>query len=390
MSCSNLINAMNSPPLLELPGKVSGDPVRVCVLEPQQSDPGKLYTQILNGRYARPFIIDDGETRQLLFSLDFIQSSMRLDDPFALDIAYTRKMMAFLLFVPDPDHVLMIGLGGGSLAKFCHRHLPRARLTVVEVNPDVIALRQAFGVPDDKRLAIIQADAAEYLPTVEGDADVLLVDGFDARGIAPTFLSRDFYQAARMRLRPGGLLVANFAGPRKYWSRHLALLNQVFEGRVHLGTVPGGDNHIVFACTETDCSFDWAQLDKRASTLSDRFPLDFSAIVNSLREGAELRWAKQAVCSKAGIPMKSGASDMQNILHYLKSHGEQLDSEIAAATRIPLAEVRLHLSELSERGDIISCHTTRFVKGKKIEGMSCRISGFIPAVSPGRKPKTSN
>ncbi len=87
--------------------------------------------------------------------------------------------------------------------------------------------------------------------------------------------------------------------------------------------------------------------------------------------------------------MKSGTSDRQKILHYMKSHGEQLDSEIAAATRIPLADVRLLLSELSEHGDIISCHTTRFVKGKKIEGMSCRISGFIPAISPGRKPKTS-
>ena len=378
---------MNSASLLELHGKVLGEPVKVCVLEPQQSDPKRLYAQILNGRYARPFIIDDGKTRQLLFSLDFIQSSMRIDDPFALDIAYTRKMMAFLLFVPNPDHVLMIGLGGGSLAKFCHRHLPRARLTVVEVNPDVIAMRRAFGVPDDKRLTIIQADAAEYLPTAEGDANVLLLDGFDAKGIAPAFLSRDFYQAARMRLRPGGLLVANFAGPRKFWSSHLALLNKVFEGRVHLGTVPGGDNHIAFACAGNDCSFDWAQLEKRASTLSDRFPLDFSAIVNSLREGAKLRWAKHTACSKAGISMKSGASDKQNILHYLKSRGEQLDSEIAAGTRIPLADVRLHLTELSERGDVIACHTTRFVKGKKIEGMSCRVSGFIPVASPGRKPK---
>jgi len=188
---------MSRPPLLELPGKVAGEPVKVCVLESSQSDPVRLYEQILDGRYARPFIIDDVETRQLLFNLDFIQSSMRIDDPFALDIAYTRKMMAFLLFAPNPGHVLLVGLGGGSLAKFCHRHLPRTRLTVVELNPDVIALRQAFGVPDDERLAIVQADAAAYLPEAEGDTDVLLLDGFDARGIAPTFLSRTFYQAAR-------------------------------------------------------------------------------------------------------------------------------------------------------------------------------------------------
>lgn len=78
---------------------------------------------------------------------------------------------------------------------------------------------------------------------------------------------------------------------------------------------------------------------------------------------------------------------MQKIHQYLKERGEQLDSEIAAATRIPLADLRVYLSEMSKRGDIIVCHSTRFIKGKKTEGMLCRVSGYIPAASPGRKPK---
>lgn len=301
MSHSEIVHAMSSMPLIELPGQVSGEAVKVCVLEPAQSDPVWLYEEILAGRYARPFIIDDGETRQLLFGLDFIQSAMRIGDPVALEFAYTRKMMAFVLFVPNPGHVLMVGLGGGSLAKFCHRHLPRTRLTVVEIDPDVIALREAFGVPDDKRLAIVEADAAEYLPTAAGDTNVLLLDGFDSRGIAPAFLSRRFYRAARSRLRPGGLAVANFAGPRKYWSRHLTLLSEAFEGRVHVGTVPGGDNHIAFAFADGGRTLDWDKLEKRAGKLGHRVPLDFSAIVHSLREGAQLRWAKAASAKAAPL-----------------------------------------------------------------------------------------
>ncbi|NDP49157.1 MAG: ArsR family transcriptional regulator [Sulfuriferula multivorans] len=78
---------------------------------------------------------------------------------------------------------------------------------------------------------------------------------------------------------------------------------------------------------------------------------------------------------------------MQKIHNYLKSRGEQLDSEIAAATQIPLADVRLYLSELVKRGDVIACHSTRFIGGKKDEGMVCRVSGFTPAARPGRKPK---
>ena len=78
---------------------------------------------------------------------------------------------------------------------------------------------------------------------------------------------------------------------------------------------------------------------------------------------------------------------MQQIQTYLKSRGEQLDSEIAEATRIPLAEVRVYLSEMAKKGDIIACHTTRYIKGEKIEGMLARVSGYTPSASPGRKPK---
>ena len=78
---------------------------------------------------------------------------------------------------------------------------------------------------------------------------------------------------------------------------------------------------------------------------------------------------------------------MQTILKYMSGRGEQLDAEIAAATRIPLDDVRLHLSELSNRGDIVACHATRYIKGKKSEGILCRVAGVTPAASPGRKPK---
>ena len=279
-------------PLLELRGKVAGEFVKVRVLEPAQSDARGLYEQIVSGRYTRPFIVDDGETRQLLFGLDFIQSAMRIDDPVALEFAYTRKMMmACLLFVPDPAHVLMIGLGGGSLAKFCLRHLPRARLTVVEVNADVITLRREFEVPEDERLAIVHADAAEFLPATEGDADVVLLDGFDATGIAPAFLDRDFYQAARRRLRPGGVLVANFAGPRGEWKKHWDLLDRVFDKRVLLGQVAGGDNHIALAFADAGYPPDWAWLQERAAALASRYPLDFGVLLDSLRKGSGRRVA---------------------------------------------------------------------------------------------------
>jgi predicted ArsR family transcriptional regulator len=74
------------------------------------------------------------------------------------------------------------------------------------------------------------------------------------------------------------------------------------------------------------------------------------------------------------------------ILQHLKKHGQLLDSEIAAATGIPLTKVRLSLSDLSARGAISRCSVTRFSDGKPFEATLCRISGYIPPATPGRKP----
>jgi predicted ArsR family transcriptional regulator len=74
------------------------------------------------------------------------------------------------------------------------------------------------------------------------------------------------------------------------------------------------------------------------------------------------------------------------VLQYLKKHGQLVDWEIASAMDIPLADVRSALIALSERGDVSQCTITRFLDGKPVEGMLCRVAGTIPPKAPGRKP----
>jgi len=157
-------------------------------------------------------------------------------------------MMAFVLFVPRPRHIVMVGLGGGSLAKFCHRHLRQARITVLEVRADVIALRDQFHVPpDDARLTVVHADAAHWLATHPGCADALLVDGFDAAGLPPALSDAAFYRDCRRALAPGGVLVANVFA---YDARHaevLAALAGAFDGQTCWLDGVAGENRIVYA-----------------------------------------------------------------------------------------------------------------------------------------------
>ncbi len=79
---------------------------------------------------------------------------------------------------------------------------------------------------------------------------------------------------------------------------------------------------------------------------------------------------------------------MQEILEYLKKYGDRLDQEIAVSIGVSLAKVRLQLSELAAKGEIMTCSSTRFEKGKRVEGIRCRLSGYIPPAAPGRKPGT--
>lgn len=78
---------------------------------------------------------------------------------------------------------------------------------------------------------------------------------------------------------------------------------------------------------------------------------------------------------------------MQTILEYLKTSGERLDSEIAAATGHSLASVRQRVKDLHARGAVVVCRSIRYSDGKEIDSVLCRISGYTPPPAPGRKPK---
>lgn len=170
-----------------------------------------------------PYVVTAAGSLSLHFSFAAIQSRMDLRQPDRLTLAYTRTMMGFLLFQSQARSVAMIGLGGGSLARFMLTHLPDLDLKVVEINPEVIELRETFLLPaDGERFQVRCADGAAFVQQPPGRFDVLLVDGFDAGGQPPALATFEFYRHCRATLGRRACWSSTYApaarGLRTSWS----------------------------------------------------------------------------------------------------------------------------------------------------------------------------
>ncbi|MGP1677052.1 MAG: fused MFS/spermidine synthase [Burkholderiales bacterium] len=280
---------LDAPVLLDVPNPFVTGYGRVRLLEQTDTPVAEVNKRLLEGTYRKPFIVEDGQLRYLHFSLAYVQSAMRIDEPDVLDLRYTQKMMGFLLFKPQPRHVLMLGLGGGSLAKFCYRQLPGTDITVVEIDPGVIALRQHFLVPENnRRFRVLCADGADYVPTLDEQIDVLLADAFDKFGMASSVATPGFLRHAFNSLRPNGILVMNLAGDK---CRYAHLLNEaldMFDRKVLLISVFDDCNHILFAFKARHFEPDWPRLKTQARELKARHGLDFPIFRQKMARAAQL------------------------------------------------------------------------------------------------------
>lgn len=197
---------------------------------------------------SEPFICDHGRYRALQFDRFHLQSEMDMRDPYRLTIDYTRMMMGFLFFVPEPKRIEMIGLGGGSLAKYCFHTLTDADIAVVEISPEVISLRDHFLIPPDSdRFRVVQADGADFVRRDAERPDIILVDGFDASGQPPQLCSSEFYGDCYRRLAPGGVMVVNLWGSYQDRSGYVARIRDAFEDGILEVPTEGGTNQAVFA-----------------------------------------------------------------------------------------------------------------------------------------------
>lgn len=239
---------------------------------------------------GKPYLKDYEGILALHFDALSVQSEMCIDLPDKLVLSYTRAMMSFLLFEPSPQCIAMIGLGGGSLAKYCYRYLPQIEITVVEINPDVIALRNEFAIPaDDKRFKVLLGDGAEWVTDTARHFDVLMVDGFDAGGLPDQLSSQRFYDDCFASLADNGIMVVNLWGSSAHYNEYLARIHNSFAGRVVVVCADDRFNKIVFAVKNVEFPPSLSTIRHHAKLLCLSHPLNFQAKSNKLIQALPVR-----------------------------------------------------------------------------------------------------
>jgi spermidine synthase len=238
--------------------------------------------------FARPFVHDDGQAKSLHFNRAELQSRMNKLNPWRLEVDYTRTMMAFLLLKPAPKSIAMIGLGGGSLAKFCFRYLPDCDITVVEINPHVIALRSEFAVPaDDEKFRVLEGDGAAFVARWPATFDALLVDGFDEQGQPEALCSQQFYDDCFAALKPDGVLAVNLHQDEASYAVWAARILRSFNGNAAEVPAPEKSNSIVLASRGAPISPKRIDLNKSLAGLASEARSQLKA------EFARVAWCMQ-------------------------------------------------------------------------------------------------
>lgn len=234
-------------------------------------------------------VVEQGGVRSLHFGSSAKQSALYLHDPHQLALGYTRAMLAPLLFNPAPTRVLLLGLGGGSLARFLLNQIADCHIDAVELRAAVVAVAHShFHLPSDPRLNIIIEEAGSFIHgngyRVYRDYDLILVDAFVDNGIARAVCAGEFFAECRERMTPTGWLSMNlWSGDYIRAADLLGFLSERFGHPALRLEVEGRENVIGLVTRGADPRKRLDTLSPRAAELQRQHPIEFPQLLKTLR-----------------------------------------------------------------------------------------------------------
>ena len=160
----------------------------------------------------RILVVDEGEMRHLRFGGEHAgnQTTISLSNPRAVPMKYIRFAMLAMLLTPQPERVLMIGLGGGAFTTLLRRHYPALWIDAVEIDPVVVeAAQKFFAVREDARFRIHIEDGADFVGRTQHSYDLIFLDAHTGDAIPQHLASPEFFSRVKLKLSADGVAVIN-------------------------------------------------------------------------------------------------------------------------------------------------------------------------------------
>ncbi len=193
---------------------------------------------------------DDQGMRTLQFGSEAVrQSVVKVGDPDHLELPYSKAMVSGITLCPEPKRVLVVGLGGGTIPSFLHKHYPLTHIDAVDIDPVVVEVaRQFFGFGEDATLKAYVQDGRQFIEERPNTYDIIFLDAFGSENIPYHLATREFLESVRRSITAQGIVVADV------WSRDLNPLydsmvrtyQEVFD-ELYILDVQGAGNKILIA-----------------------------------------------------------------------------------------------------------------------------------------------
>lgn len=249
----------------------------------------KQSSGIVHSSYHHDQLIEIRDTsiqRSLFFDRQHLQSAMSFLAPEELILSYTRYMLLGLLITKKPKNILIVGLGSGSFVRFFNHYYPDSHIVGVEYSQHIIDLAKGyFCLPESDNIHITCADGAYFVrEETEKKYDLILVDAYDAVGMAPTIYNVTFFERAQALLTEDGSISFNL------WSSDKKLFTAIKRSLAATFTsclfIPVPDRGNVIAVT-MNREVPWNRIDppqKDVQAISTRLQLDFSHMIRIVKQ----------------------------------------------------------------------------------------------------------
>ncbi|MBN2271600.1 MAG: fused MFS/spermidine synthase [Sedimentisphaerales bacterium] len=196
-------------------------------------------------------VTESGGVRYMQFRRsggEYEESAINLADPLSFEMGYYGLMMAAFAHNPDPNSVLFIGLGGGTLSMAIAHYYPDAQIDNIELDPDVAAAaKEFFGLREGPRMKVYIRDGRVQVRRFVREKrkyDIIFLDAFRGGYIPYHLTTKEFIESIRMLLSPGGIVVNNLRPGFESYHYHRRTLASVFPLQWSYGS---GSNVIVIS-----------------------------------------------------------------------------------------------------------------------------------------------